>query len=54
MATVADVATAIASALAEVGVTGKLSVKMNGDHAVAIVGDTGADDVQVDVVVTPI
>ena len=54
MANTSDIATVLASALAEAGVTGKVDVTMGGDHAVAAVGDAAGDDVAVVVVVKPL
>lgn len=47
MADINDVSTTIASALAEVGVSGQLDVQMEGSKAVTIVGEPGVEDVKV-------
>ena len=54
MANTNDIATTIASALSEVGVSGKLDVAMDGNTAAVIVGQPGGDDVRVEVLVTPV
>jgi hypothetical protein len=47
MADIKDISTTIASALDEVGLTGKLDVDMDGKHAVAPVGDVTGHPVKV-------
>ena len=54
MADTKDFATTIASALAEVGVTGKVEVKRDDEQAAAVIGQPGGDDVDVEVVVKPL
>ena len=51
MADAKDVATVIQSALAEIGVTGKLDVTKDGQEVQADVGAPTGDDVKIDVVV---
>jgi hypothetical protein len=53
MADRSDIATVIKSALAEVGVAGKLNVEMDGKAVTTTVGAPTGDDVDVTVVVTP-
>lgn len=47
MATIKDMSQAINSALVEIGVSGELHVTMDGDKAVAPIGQTGGDDMEV-------
>ncbi|WP_242154189.1 hypothetical protein [Sphingomonas sp. BAUL-RG-20F-R05-02] len=47
MADIKDMSRAIHSALQEIGVTGELNVHMDGDQAVASIGQPGGDDVEV-------
>ena len=49
MADIQDMSHAIHSALEEIGVTGELNVHMDGDQAVASIGQPGGDDVEVSV-----
>lgn len=49
MADIKDMSRAIHAALEEIGVTGELNVHMEGDQAVALIGQPGGDDVEVSV-----
>ncbi len=51
MADIKDVSRAIHSALEEIGVSGKLDVEMNGNHAVVPLGEPTGDGLDVQVVV---
>ncbi len=52
MANLNDVTSVIASALAEVSMSGKLDVQMDGEEQVVVIGDKG-EDVVVTVLVAP-
>jgi hypothetical protein len=54
MADINDISTTIASALTEVGVAGKVDVKLDGGHAIVIAGEPDATDVVVNVEVNAV
>lgn len=54
MAHALDVGDAVAAALLEIGINGKLDVRKDGDRSTRWVGDPTGDDFEVVVTVTPL